>query len=163
MHLYNYIRQQGQIICFPFLSCVYMCGMQVNVGVHMCVGECAPACVFTCRDLRLRSRVLLTLYPTHWVRVSQLNPEVPCMPPPTSPPAVGESSASTIKCQNYRWATLPTQQLCGFSRSNPHTCTASLLTTEPSLQLQIFYFSRKKVFMDSWFSRIFPFKGAFPL
>lgn len=63
--LYNYIRQQGQIVCFSFLSCVYMCGMQVNVGVHMCVGECAPVCVFTCGDLRLRSRVLLTLHLTH--------------------------------------------------------------------------------------------------
>lgn len=47
-----------------------------------------------------------------------------------------------FKYQNYRCATLPTQQLCGFSRSNPHTCTASLLTTETLLQLQIFLFSR---------------------
>lgn len=86
MHLYNYIRQQGQIICFPFLSCVYMCGMQVNVGVHMCVGECAPACVFTWGWGPKRSSLFTRL--TELGSLSWIQKFLAC--PPTSPPAVGD-------------------------------------------------------------------------
>lgn len=62
VQLHQTTRGKRQIIYFSFLSCVYMCGVHVNVGTYMCVGGCAPACVITHGDLRLRLGVSLTLH-----------------------------------------------------------------------------------------------------